>query len=60
MKIPQRLYWKDKGEIISQSTWEKLATNMQVIDVYAIVPDDIFEYLISQMQKEARMPLSEV
>lgn len=56
--IPERLNWQDKGEVISQSTAIELGWRLAILKPYAIVPDDMWGYLLDQVHKQARISLS--
>ncbi len=55
--IPTRLFWKDKGEVLKQSQVIELGTRIALLDVYAIIPDDLWDWMEDEMIKVSRRAL---
>lgn len=58
MSTPQRLYWKDEGEILRGSMAKTMLPNdLAAMKPYAIIPDDLWEFLWDTCERKAKMPL---
>lgn len=58
MDIPTRIFWQDKGDIISQSMANELGYNLALLKPYAIVPDDMWEWMLSCIEKVSTRSLN--
>ena len=60
MSTPQqRIYWKDEGEILKDSMAKKMLPNdLAAMKPYAIIPDDLWEFLWDACEQKAKMPLA--